>query len=138
MEIFKSIQEVFPSDLIEVTKLEGLFSQLLDKEAIGEKKYFEIMVAVSEAFNNAIKHGNRFDKRKFVVLKAGTSQKLLWCRITDQGLGFTEDEIPNPLEPENLTKDSGRGVFLIKQLSTGYNFRSTKWGYEVSMAFYIG
>jgi len=136
--LIETVCEKFPSRLMEVAKLESLFSGIRDHIPGGDKKYFEIMVAITEAFNNAIKHGNQFDPHKFVALKAGISNELLWCRIGDQGKGFEMGDIPDPLSAENLMKESGRGIFLIKKLSTGCNFSQTKYGYQVDMVFWLG
>src|SRR4249919_417209 len=75
-------------------------------------------VAIRESVINAIKHGNRNDAAKHVFVEFETATKAnvpeLAIRIRDQGEGFDPEQVANPLDPENLLKSSGRGIFLIR------------------------
>ena len=74
-------------------------------------------VAVRECVINAIKHGNRHDASKRVVVEFATAVAAvpaITIRVRDQGQGFDPGEIADPLAPENLLKGSGRGIFLIR------------------------
>jgi len=74
-------------------------------------------VAVSESVVNAIKHGNRNDATKHVLVEFETmvsAEPELSIRVRDQGQGFDLDAVANPLAAENLLKSSGRGLFLIR------------------------
>ncbi|GAB5465163.1 MAG: hypothetical protein Kapaf2KO_05990 [Candidatus Kapaibacteriales bacterium] len=93
------------------------------------------MVSLTEAFNNAIKHGNKMDTTKSVVLETGVFGSYFWARITDQGLGFDSSKLPDPLKNENITKQNGRGVFLIEKLSTAFSYKKNRSGYHVNMLF---
>lgn len=135
--IKNTVYRRFSSELIEVAKLKPMFDDMVNDISIDEKHYFNIMVSISEAFNNAIKHGNKYDPNKVVVVRAGFNKDILWCRISDQGLGFEPEEIPHPLNHDNLLKESGRGLFLIKELATSSSFRNTRNGYQVDMVFKI-
>ena len=75
-------------------------------------------VAVRESVINAIKHGNREDQRKLVTVEFTLTPRAhadrLSVRITDEGEGFDPEEVANPLDPENVLKSSGRGIFFMR------------------------
>jgi len=75
----------------------------------------QIGISIREAVANAIKHGNQGDVSKLVRVDLGIDNGDLLIRVQDQGLGFDENGVPNPLEPENLLRRNGRGILLMKQ-----------------------
>ena len=77
-----------------------------------------VSVAVRESVINAIKHGNREDHRKHVTVEfnltpRGNPQEFI-VRVLDEGEGFDPDAVANPLDPENMLKASGRGIFFMR------------------------
>ena len=95
-------------------------------------------VAVRECVINAIKHGNQYDsaKRVFVDFETGLRDEIaeLAISIRDQGKGFDPEVVANPLDPENLLKSSGRGIFLIKNFMDDVQLqRAPEGGMEVRM-----
>jgi len=86
---------------------------------VGPDVFGNIMVAVTEAVNNAIYHGNLSLQEKQVQVRSifEAKQKRLSFVITDEGKGFEYNNLPDPTAPENITMIGGRGVFLIKQLA---------------------
>jgi serine/threonine-protein kinase RsbW len=91
--------------------------QILDAaERLGfkEQTLFAIKIAVEEALVNAIKHGNKLDPGKHVIIEASISPKQAEISIEDEGPGFDRGSVPNPLADENLEKPSGRGILLIE------------------------
>jgi serine/threonine-protein kinase RsbW len=95
-------------------------------------------VAVRECVINAIKHGNQSDvgKHVFVEFQTGVHDdglELAIC-VRDQGKGFDPDTLANPLDPENLLKASGRGIFLIRNFMDDVRLqRAPQGGMEVRM-----
>src|SRR3970040_1824237 len=73
-----------------------------------------IILALREGISNAIKHGNRCDIAKKVIVRMSDDNKQLDISIEDQGDGFDPTLVQNPLLPENLLKPTGRGIFYIK------------------------
>jgi serine/threonine-protein kinase RsbW len=71
-------------------------------------------VAVRESVVNAIKHGNRGDETKRISVQFTLHPDALEVSVQDQGTGFDPEAVPNPLEPENLLKASGRGIFFMR------------------------
>jgi serine/threonine-protein kinase RsbW len=95
-------------------------------------------VAIRESVINAIKHGNRNDatKRVFVEFEAISAPEpaALKIRVRDQGEGFDPETIANCLDPENLLKSSGRGIFLIRNFMDDVQLkRAPEGGMEIRM-----
>jgi serine/threonine-protein kinase RsbW len=93
------------------------------------------MIAVTEAVNNAIKHGNSNDKAKNVHLSLALDESMIKFIIKDEGIGFDYGNLPDPTSPENLEKPGGRGIFLMKHLSDEVEFKDR--GREVVLSFYV-
>jgi serine/threonine-protein kinase RsbW len=87
-----------------------------------------LFVALDEAFVNAVKHGNKFDAHKLVRITADVSSSEAKFTIEDEGEGFDVNSIPDPLDPENLFKASGRGVLFIYNImdEVRYNDRGNR------------
>jgi serine/threonine-protein kinase RsbW len=98
-----------------------------------------IGIAVREAVANAVKHGNRQDPDKKVQLDFGVEDGELVIRVLDEGGGFDPDEVESPLEPENVLKPSGRGIFYMKNFmdQIEYSFRPDG-GTVVTMRKHLG
>jgi serine/threonine-protein kinase RsbW len=95
-------------------------------------------VAIRESVVNAIKHGNRNDSSKHVFVEFQTAQHGgipdLTISVRDQGEGFDPQVVANPLEPENLLKSSGRGIFLIRNFMDEVSLqRAPEGGMEIRM-----
>jgi serine/threonine-protein kinase RsbW len=75
---------------------------------------FAIKLALEEAIVNAIKHGNQLDPAKKVFIEASVSDDETRLVIEDEGEGFDRTSVPDPRDPENLLKVSGRGILLIE------------------------
>jgi serine/threonine-protein kinase RsbW len=95
-------------------------------------------VAIRESVINAIKHGNRNDalKRVFVEFETAAASDVLELviRIRDQGEGFDPDLVANPLDPENVLKSSGRGIFLVRNFMDDVQLRrAPEGGMEIRM-----
>jgi len=94
-------------------------SMLLDSLkplGIDESKAFEIKLCVEEAVRNAIVHGNKSDPRRQVKFSYWVEEGVLNIEIEDEGGGFKPEIVKDPTKDENLTRNSGRGVYLIKKL----------------------
>jgi len=95
-------------------------------------------VAIRESVINAIRHGNRNDESKHVFVefhraRAG-EESALTISVRDQGEGFDPETVANPLEPDNLLKSSGRGIFLIRNFMDEVHLqRAAEGGMEVRM-----
>jgi serine/threonine-protein kinase RsbW len=97
-----------------------------------------VSVAVRESVVNAIKHGNKNDETKRVVVEFTpiplNDPEELVIRVKDEGEGFDPEEVADPLAPENILKSSGRGIFLIRSFMDDVRLqRGKERGMEVRM-----
>jgi len=93
-----------------------------------------IGMSVRESVTNAIQHGNKMDQAKRVDIRFEVSPDRLDISIADQGRGFRAEDLPNPLDPENLLKPSGRGIFYIRSFMDEVEFKPlSQGGMEVRM-----
>ena len=79
-----------------------------------EDEIFAVHLAIEEAFANALKHGNRNDSEKTITVGYSVSPKRIDISVTDEGLGFKFDEVPDPRCGKNIYKPFGRGVLLMR------------------------
>jgi len=130
-----SIKVHFPSLDENIRIVEGFIDNAKEKFSLDDDIYGNIMVAVTESVNNAIRHGNKNDKKKNVYLSLSLNENLIRFIIRDEGIGFDFHNLPDPTAPENIDKPSGRGIFLMKHLSDEVTFNNE--GSEVELCFYI-
>ena len=124
-----------PSLSENIRMIESFIDNAREKFSLNDDIYGNIMIAITEAVNNAIKHGNKGDSSKNVSLSLQLEDSLIKFRIQDQGTGFDYDNLPDPTSPENIEKPGGRGIFLMKHLSDEVEFR--EGGRIVELSFYM-
>ena len=100
-----------------INVIERLIDDMRSEHNIHEDAYGNILVAVTEAVNNAIQHGNKYDPNKKVKITYELEEETISFTITDNGSGFDYYNLPDPTAPENIEKPTGRGVFLMKHLA---------------------
>ena len=102
-----------PSIKENVGVVESFIDNVRDKLKINDNVYGNVLIAVTEAVNNAIVHGNKEKKRKKVEISLKHSKNKLSFIVSDEGVGFDEKKLPDPTNPKNVTNIKGRGVFLM-------------------------
>ena len=118
-----------------IADVEQYVKELFDRFEIEQELYPNILISLTEAVTNAIKHGNNYDRAKKVSLEVQVRTDRLCCFVTDEGAGFDYDNIPDPTAPENIEKPGGRGVFLIHQLSDRVQYHDN--GSRVEIEFML-
>jgi CheY-like chemotaxis protein len=123
--LHEKIDFELPSD---IRLMNGVLHYLIDRVAklgVIDPDNSNLFVALDEAFVNAVKHGNKNDPSKLVRITAELSAREARFTVEDEGDGFNVQEIPDPRDPENLFKTSGRGVLLICNImdEVAYNAR---------------
>ena len=131
----KNIRIDIPSLSDNIRMIESFIDNAKDKFHLNEDIYGNIMIAVTEAVNNAIRHGNKGDSAKNVSLKLSLHDGMIKFRVEDEGSGFDFRKLPDPTAPENIKKPGGRGIFLMKHLADEVDF--SEQGKVVELSFYI-
>ncbi|MEZ5424648.1 MAG: ATP-binding protein [Pyrinomonadaceae bacterium] len=126
--IREKIEFEFPSALSLMHSILDYLMRRVEKVGVVDAKSSNLFIALDEAFVNAIKHGNKYDANKIVRISAEVSPKEARFTIEDEGEGFNVAEIPDPRDPENLFKTSGRGVLFIHNImdEVSYNERGNR------------
>ncbi len=130
-----SINIQIPSLSDNIRIVESFIDNARDRFNLNDDIYGNIMIAVTESVNNAIRHGNKNDKGKNVSLSLQLNDDVIRFIIEDQGQGFDYLNLPDPTSPENIDKPGGRGIFLMKHLSDEVNFKDN--GRVVELCFYF-
>lgn len=130
-----SIRIEVPALSENIRMIESFIDNAKEKFHLNDDIYGNIMIAVTEAVNNAIRHGSNGDSSKNVLLSLLVDKGLLKFRIEDEGPGFDYANLPDPTAPENIEKPGGRGVFLMKHLSDEVKF--IDGGKVVELYFYM-
>ena len=118
-----------------ILQVEEYVKSLVEKYRLSPDIYPNILISLTEAVNNAVRHGNKQDATKEVYIKLNKEEKKLCFIVSDQGKGFDYINLPDPTAPENLAKPGGRGVFLMQQLCDSIKFRDN--GSTVELVFHI-
>lgn len=105
---------VLPSRIESVEEAAEKAAEVASRSGIDEAAMFGIDLAVREAVTNAVKHGNKLDETKNVTISFTSSIEVFVITVIDQGTGFNPEDVPDPTDPENLLKASGRGIFFMR------------------------
>lgn len=125
----------FPSIVDNIKIVESFIDNSKEEHNFSDDLYGNILVAITEAVNNAIQHGNGYDKEKIVKLTCATSPSEISFVVEDEGNGFDYHTLPDPTSSDNILKPDGRGIFLMKHLSDVLKFEDQ--GKKVEMVFYL-
>jgi serine/threonine-protein kinase RsbW len=121
------------STLESVNRAEQAATDIGRKAGLSEDEIGGLSMAVREAAVNAVLHGNRYDAGKRMTLSMEASSEAITVTVRDEGPGFNAQALPDPLAPENLLKQSGRGIFLIRTFMDEVHFRDLSPGTEITM-----
>jgi len=102
------------SSLESVDQAEEKVSTIALSIGFPEEEVFRLGMAVREAMVNAVVHGNRYSANKRVHFVIGRSERAIEIKISDEGIGFHPEAQPDPTAQENLLRQSGRGIMLIR------------------------
>lgn len=107
---------IIKSDVNELAKVATITEEICIRFGLIEDEIDDISIAVTEAVNNAIKHGNKEDSTKSIKIVFEVETDRIKIRIKDEGKGFQLEEVKDPRKIENLLKDDGRGILIMKAL----------------------
>ena len=123
-----------PNNLITVEEFVHYFAVDL---GLDEEKINGLLLSVTEATTNAMIHGNKNDKSKLVKINVTVEDHTLTIAVKDEGFGFDPSIVPDPTDPENLLKDSGRGLYLMRIYMDELKINLTPTGTETILKLKI-
>ncbi|MDA3860902.1 MAG: ATP-binding protein, partial [Melioribacteraceae bacterium] len=85
----------------------------------------------------AMVHGNKLDPKKDVTITIKIFETRIELSIKDMGQGFSPDEVPDPTAPENILKDSGRGIYILRSFIDDVFYNFTEEGTELNLIIQI-
>ncbi|MDR2963099.1 MAG: ATP-binding protein [Bacteroidales bacterium] len=112
------MQIVLRSNYESLSKLTHTIDSLLDTLRVSDGVHVNVIVSLIEAVKNAIEHGNKLDEKRTISIDYKATPEYLEFQVTDSGEGFEQERVPDPTAPENIAKEGGRGVFLMKKLAS--------------------
>jgi serine/threonine-protein kinase RsbW len=105
---------VLPSRIEAIERAASAAAEFVLRSGLGEDTAYAVDMAVREAVTNAVLHGNRQDEAKRVEVSFKSFPGTIEITVRDQGAGFNTDNIPDPTDPQNLLKTSGRGILFMR------------------------
>lgn len=112
--------------------VERMVVTVCEQMNIKDEKFGNILLAITEAVDNAIEHGNKNHPDKAVELSYSASGSDVTFTVADQGHGFDPDHVSDPTHPHNESEE-GRGLFVMKQLADKITFEEN--GKKVVLSF---
>jgi serine/threonine-protein kinase RsbW len=122
----------FQSDSGRIRETSSKILRDISCHGLGDSTAFEIKLCIEEAVRNAIVHGNKSDPKRQVRISYWVKDGVFNIEIEDDGKGFDHEAVKDPTKEENLLRNSGRGVYLIKKLMD--NVRYNEAGNKISMS----
>jgi serine/threonine-protein kinase RsbW len=116
-----------------ISRVETFLKKIGDAVHLDEIQFHKLMVSLTEAVNNAILHGNRSNAAKKVHVKCELLPGWILIMVDDEGKGFKPEKVGNPLAKENLLRESGRGIFLMRTLMDKLEFDVGRSGTQVRL-----
>jgi serine/threonine-protein kinase RsbW len=123
-------EKVVQSDPGLLPELEEFIIGIAEKYKLDKNKFNNLVLSFSEAVSNSILHGNKLDKSKKVFIKVIVDSEKMTISIKDEGTGFDLKSVPDPTKLENILKDSGRGIHIMKSFVDNLHYNFTSKGTE--------
>ena len=125
---------IIPSSQENLTDADEFIESNLEELGIDKSLVADIAITSTELINNAILHGNKGDPEKRVKIRLAVKNETVRIDIIDQGDGFDPTSVPDPLAKENLLKEVGRGIFIVKSLVDSLEFdQEPGWGTRATL-----
>jgi len=134
----KDVVSVLDSNLDSVDTAEQIVLKAAKELGFEEDEQYQIGMAIRESMVNAVVHGNCYNEHKKVRLSVAKAPDRLIIKIADEGKGLDIDSLPDPLAKENLMKQSGRGILLMKAFMDEFAVRKLEpRGTEFKLVKYL-
>ncbi len=113
---------IIDSKKSELKKVETFLKSIFTTHGLSEKHFNKVLLCVSEAIVNSIVHGHKHDDNKKIRLNVRLEKEGVSIIITDEGEGFDLNEVPDPTSLQNIKKESGRGIHIMKSICDVLNY----------------
>jgi serine/threonine-protein kinase RsbW len=123
----------FQSNPKNIRRVEAFLKKVNVAAHLDEIQMHKMMISLTEAVNNAIIHGNKSDETKAVRVRCEVLPGWLVVFVQDEGKGFQPEKVRNPLQKQNLMRENGRGVFLMRTLMDKVEFEMGTSGAQVAL-----
>jgi len=127
----KEIVKKIKSDPNLIPDIENWIISQLTELNLDKNQINAVGMAVSEAVSNSIIHGNKSDPKKKVTIKITKNKNDIEISLKDEGEGFNPNNIPDPTLPENLMKESGRGIHIMRTVLDDVIYKFSSQGTEL-------
>jgi serine/threonine-protein kinase RsbW len=115
------------SELASEDRMLDDLQQVLEQNGIEEGPARRLTLAVSEAFTNALLHGNDSQPEKKILLRLQVNEKVVVADITDEGLGGLT-RIRERQGSDDPLAEGGRGIDLITRCGDRVEFSESPSG----------
>jgi serine/threonine-protein kinase RsbW len=105
---------ILPSRIEAINDAASAAAEFVKRSGLGDEAAYGVDMAVREAVTNAVLHGNRQDEAKSVEVSFKSTPETIEIEVRDQGQGFDPENVPDPTDPQNLLKTSGRGILFMR------------------------
>jgi len=122
-----------PSEEKYLAAVDDFVEEFLRKHGTDESVIADIAISVSELVINAISHAGKSSPDKMIVVEVTKTDGEVKISVSDQGPGFNPDEIADPLADENLLKETGRGIFIVRSLMDTVDIKTSEHGTTVTI-----
>lgn len=111
------LQLVLPSVFDRLEEVVDATQALMDAHGVDDDLAYRVVLLATEAVTNAMEHGNELDADKSVRLDVEVEPAAITIVVEDEGPGFDRSAVENPVAPDNLLAEGGRGIFLIEHMA---------------------
>lgn len=125
----------FDSKPNSMTEIEEFVLKSIKHLSLSDTQMNQLTSSVAEASSNCIIHGNKEDISKNIEVEIEIDDEKIIVKLTDEGKGFDVDNVPDPTLPENILKDSGRGIHIMRSFLTELKYNFTDKGTETILIF---
>lgn len=112
------------SSIEEMPPVIDMIAEPMSSLGFTDRDVFGVRLALEEALVNALKHGNKSDPRKRVLVRYIVDRVRVLLEVEDQGLGFDPAQVPQSLTEENLRRATGRGILLMRSFTTWVRYNA--------------
>ncbi|MCJ7813625.1 ATP-binding protein [bacterium] len=116
-----------------MSRIEAISVEIARKMGFSKDQQENLSIAVTEAVGNAIVHGNKKNIHKNVNIIFKLTKNQVSVSVKDEGEGFNPEKLDNPLKDQNIMKESGRGIFILKALTDDVTFSFSPSGTTVQV-----